>query len=386
MNRIRLTAKDVKVGDSLPYAVYDALGMLMLREGQVIGSEKQLKNLLGQGMYVQRPERDRGIAIASASGKERQDASEVQVYRRMDEFRFRIRSLLRRGSEAKQAQPSIVQSISNMALELHDICVNYQDIAILAVHLFYHDDYLADHPLHAAIMSDILATRLDLAEDIRLSLVCAALTHDIGLVPVMGELSQSHELDEFHQRLVEQHPQTGVRMLHGLGVIDPLWLETVAQHHERMDGSGYPQGLTRDGIGQGARILMVADVYSALVRNRPYRSEVFKRNALDTILQLSNSSTLDRPAAKTLIKTIGLYPPGTLLKMKDERIAVSLARGASVYQPELMAIGNREGNPLPQVQPAQADDILHEISPSKYRGLYPQVERLLDPAQRKRLV
>jgi HD-GYP domain-containing protein (c-di-GMP phosphodiesterase class II) len=385
MNRIRLTAKDVQVGDSLPYAVYDALGMLMLREGCVIGSEKQLKSLLSKGMYIQRPSRGRRFVNTQASAEERPDVGEVRVYRRMDEFRFRVRVLLKRISATQQEHPGVIQSIYNMAQELHDICVNYQDIAVLAVHLFYHDDYLADHPLHAAILGDIIATQLGMADEQRLSLVCAALTHDVGLVPVMSQLARPEELDETQNKLVKEHPQVGVAMLRTLGVSDSVWLQAVEQHHERIDGSGYPQGLANGEISQCGKILMAADVYSALVRNRPYRSEVFKRNALNTILQLSNAAQLDRQVGKTLIKIIGLYPPGTLVRLEDERIAISIARGISVYKPELMVIGNKLGNPLPQVHPVGAEAIVHEVSPSKYRGLYPLVEKLMDPMQRKKL-
>jgi HD-GYP domain-containing protein (c-di-GMP phosphodiesterase class II) len=377
VDRIRLTAQDVEVGSSLNYAVYDAMGKLMLREGCAIANTRQLNNLLKRGMYIERP-RDRHDFGGFSNHRAENDHQPLSAHVRMSEFRDRIRSILRRICSERQERPGIIVAIGNIAQELHDICQNYQDTAILAVHLFYHDEYLADHPLHATIVSDIVATQLGIDDDDRQSLLCAALTHDIALVPHMGALNQHEKLNAAQVKLIQEHAQQGVEKLKELGVQDAVWLEAVALHHERMDGSGYPDKLAGEAIPISARILMAADVYSALVRNRPYRNEVFKRNALEILLELSNSGQLDRQVTQTLIKAIGLYPPGTLLRLKDKRIAVSIARGSDVYKPKLMLIGNHNGNPLPRTKEVSYAEIEQEISPSKYRGLYPVVDKLLD--------
>src|SRR6185369_7611358 len=83
---------------------------------------------------------------------------------------------------------------------------------------------------------------------------------------------------------MHQHPNLSAELLVRAGVTDPAWLQAVRGHHERLNGSGYPAGLKGEQISSGARILAVADIYSAMEKPRPYRNKAhFPQNALKEI-------------------------------------------------------------------------------------------------------
>ena len=100
----------------------------------------------------------------------------------------------------------------------------------------------------------------------------AGLIHDIGKISVPAEiLSKPSQLTDLEFGLIKMHPQTGYEVLEAIEFLWPV-AQIVLQHHERMDGSGYPQGLSGDDIILEARILAVADVVEAMASHRPYRA------------------------------------------------------------------------------------------------------------------
>jgi HD-GYP domain-containing protein (c-di-GMP phosphodiesterase class II) len=111
----------------------------------------------------------------------------------------------------------------------------------------------------------------------------AALLHDIGKIGIPATiLDKPAKLDDEEYRLIKEHPRMGVRILEPVSAYAEI-LPLVLQHHERFDGQGYPNGLSGDAIILGARILAVADVYDALVSDRPYRSPWTAQQAIELI-------------------------------------------------------------------------------------------------------
>ena len=111
----------------------------------------------------------------------------------------------------------------------------------------------------------------------------AGLIHDVGKIHIPAEiLSKPTRLTDVEWNLVKTHPQVGFEILSSIEFPWPVaW--SVLQHHERLDGSGYPQGLSRDDILVEARILAVADVVEAMASHRPYRPAHALQEALDEI-------------------------------------------------------------------------------------------------------
>jgi HD-GYP domain-containing protein (c-di-GMP phosphodiesterase class II) len=145
------------------------------------------------------------------------------------------------------------------------------------------DGYTAEHAAEVARLSRMVGMDLGLNEEELEWLVHGALLHDLGkLIVADGILGKPGPLTEEEWAAVKRHPQIGARMIEP---IEPLFgaLPVVRHHHERPDGSGYPDGLEGEEIPLGARIVAAADAYDVMVRGRPYRPKSSPAEALQEI-------------------------------------------------------------------------------------------------------
>lgn len=146
-----------------------------------------------------------------------------------------------------------------------------QTIATLARAIEMRDPYTDGHQKRVAHLAVAIAKELGLSEDAMEGIRLAALIHDIGKIQIPLEiLSRPGKLDKFEFELIKKHPATGYDVV---GDIDFPWpiRQIILQHHEKVDGSGYPQGLKGEEILLEAKILCVSDVVEAMASHRPYR-------------------------------------------------------------------------------------------------------------------
>ena len=147
-----------------------------------------------------------------------------------------------------------------------------QTVEVLSGLVELRDPYTAGHQKGVARLARAIALRLGLEEERVRGVTLAATIHDVGKINVPAEiLSKPGQLSQLEANLVRLHPQSGSEALKGIDVPWPL-AEIVHQHHERMDGSGYPRGLKGGEILLEARIIAVADVVEAMCSHRPYRA------------------------------------------------------------------------------------------------------------------
>jgi len=145
------------------------------------------------------------------------------------------------------------------------------------------DPYTSGHSAGVAGLVEAIARQMKLPEDQITGIYIAGLLHDIGKMAVPVEiLVKPGRLTEMEMSLIRIHPQAGYEILQGIDFPWPVAQATL-QHHERMDGSGYPHGLRGDEIIQEARILAVADVVNAMTHHRPYRPAFSLQDAMEEI-------------------------------------------------------------------------------------------------------
>lgn len=174
----------------------------------------------------------------------------------------------------------------------------------LATMLEKRDPYTAGHQQRVANLSERIALELGLSNDIAHGIRLAGMVHDIGKIQVPAEvLNKPGKLTDLEISLIRLHPQVGYDILKAIRSPWPI-PDAVLQHHERLDGSGYPHGLKSEQIIIEARILAVADTVEAMSSHRPYRAglgldaalaEISKQrgiqldpNVVDVCLQLFN--------------------------------------------------------------------------------------------------
>jgi putative nucleotidyltransferase with HDIG domain len=135
------------------------------------------------------------------------------------------------------------------------------------------DGYTADHAVEVARLSRLVGMDLGLDEEELEWLVQGALLHDLGKIGVADAiLEKPGPLTEEEWVIIKRHPGVGARMIEPLESLSGA-VPVIRHHHERPDGSGYPDGLEEEEIPLGARIVAAADAYDVMLRGRPYRSE-----------------------------------------------------------------------------------------------------------------
>jgi putative nucleotidyltransferase with HDIG domain len=138
------------------------------------------------------------------------------------------------------------------------------------------DGYTAEHAVEVARLSRLVGMELGLNQEELEWLVHGALLHDLGkLIVADAILEKLGPLTEEEWRVVKRHPEVGARMIEPLEILCRA-VPVIRHHHERLDGSGYPDGLEGDEIPLGARIVAAVDAYDVMLRGRPYRPNRYR--------------------------------------------------------------------------------------------------------------
>lgn len=158
-----------------------------------------------------------------------------------------------------------------------------QTIDVLSSTTEAKDPYTAGHQRRVAKLSAAIGSEMGLDEEVQTILQLAGAIHDIGKINIPGEiLSKPGKLNPIERRLIETHPTAGYDILKSLQLPWPI-ARIIYQHHERMDGSGYPEHLSGPDILPAARVIMVADVVESMMSHRPYRMALGQTAALAEI-------------------------------------------------------------------------------------------------------
>ncbi len=188
-----------------------------------------------------------------------------------------VQRIVRDITERKQAENELRQTANELRQALGSI------IQALASMAERRDPYAAGHQTRVADLARAIAIEMALAEDHVEAVHIAGIIHDIGKISIPAEiLSKPSRLSELEFSLVKEHARIGYEILREIAFPWPI-AQIVFQHHERINGSGYPQGLSGKDILLEARILGVADVLEAMVSHRPYRPAHDLQMALDEI-------------------------------------------------------------------------------------------------------
>jgi putative nucleotidyltransferase with HDIG domain len=235
---------------------------------------------LGAYNYLIKPYERNEFLISLYNALERRRLSlESQEYkgRLEEEVRERTKDLRHEVKERNRAEEQLQQSLVNLRTVMQGT------IQAMALVTEMRDPYTAGHQRRVAILSSAIAREMGLPEDEVDGIYLAGIVHDIGKIYVPAEiLSKPGRLTQIEFHLIQVHPQVGYDILKTIEFPWPI-AKTVLQHHEKLDGSGYPLGITRDEIIQGARILTVADVVEAISSHRPYRPALGIDKALSEI-------------------------------------------------------------------------------------------------------
>ena len=183
------------------------------------------------------------------------------------------------------------------------------------------DSYLLEHSLNVAILLANFASHVELSEDEIQELALSGFLHDIGKIKIPDSiLHKPGKLTDQEMNIMRDHVFFGTKVLKELGLPESI-IRTISEHHERLDGYGYPEGARGDEISLFGRMIAIVDTYDAITAERCYKAGIPSQKALQIILQ-DAPHKYDLELVKKFIKCIGVYPVGSLVRLNNEKIAM----------------------------------------------------------------
>jgi putative nucleotidyltransferase with HDIG domain len=189
------------------------------------------------------------------------------------------------------------------------------------------DDYTYMHSVAVCAMMVALAKQLGLDDAQTRSCGMAGLLHDLGKVAMPTDvLNKPGKLTDVEYAVMQTHPTEGFKMLNASPNVDMVAQDVVLHHHEKMDGSGYPEGLKGDEISLYAKMGAVCDVYDAITSNRPYKTGWDPAESLRKMAEWTGH--FDKKVFQAFVKSMGIYPVGSLVRLTSGRIGVVTEQSA----------------------------------------------------------
>ncbi|MEH7612064.1 HD-GYP domain-containing protein [Gottfriedia acidiceleris] len=237
-------------------------------------------------------------------------------------------------------------SLEKNSLRLKEIIKSLQnelwqqkDALSLLVDVFLYDEYLFTHSLHVAMYSLGIGTALDLSK-IELNLLgLGALLHDVGKMAIPKKiLNKRDRLTEDEYAFMKQHTIAGYDMLRQVSSIHRNVADCALQHHERINGSGYPKGLFGEEMHLFSKIIGIADFFDAVTSNRVYRKAMLPHEGL-TLLINGSDKFYDAKLISIFSDLLTVYPTGLHVKLSDGRQGIVFSQNdASTDRPVVLII------------------------------------------------
>ncbi|MDR0473344.1 MAG: HD-GYP domain-containing protein, partial [Treponema sp.] len=231
---------------------------------------------------------------------------------------------------------------------------------------------MAKNSVNTAILSFLIAMELKFTHHKVMQIVTGALLHDVGMLRLPKEITdKSGGLSNAEVQRMQAHPLYTYKII----TKELLYPEDVGlialQHHERWDGEGYPRRIVGAEIDIGARIVSVADAFEAMVSEKPYRNSMMGYQAMKNLLS-DNLRRFDPDIIKAFIKTLGIYPIGSIILLNNGVIArVTEVQGDAPLRPKIRILIDEFGKMFKQDE-GELIDLLTEKSLFIARALDPK--------------
>lgn len=224
-------------------------------------------------------------------------------------------------NEARLGKALNVEGCLPLVEEISDSVMRNSGALISVARLKSRDEYTYMHSVAVCALMVALARQLKLSPDLTREAGVAGLLHDVGKAKIPLEiLNKPGKLTDGEFDVMRDHPSRGHAMLQQSGMVSYAVLDVCLHHHERIDGGGYPHKLAGDQIALLTKMGSVCDVYDAVTSNRPYKAGWDPAESLRQMAQWKGH--FDPQVFQAFVKTVGIYPTGSLVRLKSGRLAV----------------------------------------------------------------
>ena len=226
----------------------------------------------------------------------------------------------------KAGEPIDITPLAAVAEEMVDTMFTHGDAMLCLARIRAKDAYLMEHSMNVAILLANFGRYLGLERNVLKELTLGGLLHDVGKIMTPDEvLNKPGKLTDEEFGVMRQHVVHSYDILSNTAGITPTMLEVATNHHERLDGTGYPQRLKGEQLSLYTRMSGIVDVYDAVTADRVYKQGMQPTQAFRVLLK-GIDQHFDAELVTKFIKCMGVYPVGTLVQLSNQRLAVVMQR------------------------------------------------------------
>lgn len=239
----------------------------------------------------------------------------------------------------RSSRTTDIEAVKDAVNPLIESVFRNQEAVAALLRLRDSGEYLYHHGLSTALWAVILGRHVGLHRDELEKLAVGCAMCDVGMTELPAELLQNpQELNDKQRRIINSHPIFGSQMVEAFGEADFEILAIIENHHERMDGSGYPKGMEGVSIPLLARIAGLADTYDAMITARPYARARTSHEAAQELIDCKGTLFQDS-LVEQFVQAIGLFPTGSLVELNTGEVAIVVRQnGARRLKPEVVVV------------------------------------------------
>ena len=335
---LRLSVKDLKKGMIVAQSIYNNHGGSYLVRGSAITPE-YIRQLQKIGIPTV------NVTSADPSFQLLPPEDVVQETTRIDAIQHVFEAFQSVEQEGRLDAEAMERVSDNILIDL----IQRKENLIQLTDIRLHDTYTFAHSVNVAILSAMLGLHCHYTKKDLTLLTLGALLHDLGKIGIPAEiLTKNTRLTDEEFATIKQHPELGAKRIHEMDHILPstsLLAAIAREHHEHVDGRGYPRGLDGEKIHRFAKIVAIADVYDALTSERPYK-RAYTPNVAYNIMKNVNIGQFDETLLDIFFNNVAIYPVGTILKTTWGYAIVKQSELGKTESPTIILFADLEGKVL----------------------------------------
>ncbi|MGN6369665.1 MAG: HD-GYP domain-containing protein [Phycisphaerae bacterium] len=298
----------------------------------------RMQNLISRAEYTRAPESRAAFLnnIRIPSTVEPLDINVLQAFRKKLALKLQpVFGMLETGSAPNLR---VLQEITEELLNF--MKSEPRQFPQLALMTARREDHLPDHAISVAVLSMAIATHMKLALETIREVVMGALLCDVGMLAIPKRLrASSSQLTHGERQRIQQHPIYSLTMLELVPGLSPIARLMALQHHERLNGGGYPQAAVGPAISDFARIAAVADIFAASTNPRAYKAQKLPYTSVEELVLMAHKGLLDARVIKAFLSAIGIFPVSSFVILSDTTGAQIVGTNAKIDRPLVRPVG-----------------------------------------------